>query len=73
MVRFDNQLIQQTSLKGLIIYGSPYIKDWFLEQIDREIPWVFSYGQINKSQAVAMTKLFHLSASIQLKEQNFGF
>jgi beta-glucosidase len=28
------QLIQQTSFKGLIIYGSPYIKDWFLEQAE---------------------------------------
>ncbi|MGK7932850.1 MAG: glycoside hydrolase family 3 N-terminal domain-containing protein [Microcystaceae cyanobacterium] len=67
------QLIEEKIIKGLIIYGSPYIKDWFLEQLDNEIPWGFSYGQIQASQAIAITKLFNLSTSTQQKDENFGF
>ncbi|MGK7943894.1 MAG: glycoside hydrolase family 3 N-terminal domain-containing protein [Microcystaceae cyanobacterium] len=67
------QLLQQKILKGLVILGSPYIKDWFVEQINNDIPWLFSYGQINASQALALTKLFNLSSHRQQKEENFGF
>ncbi|MGK7933560.1 MAG: beta-glucosidase, partial [Microcystaceae cyanobacterium] len=66
-------LIQKKVIQGLIIYGSPYIKEWFLEQIDDEIPWVFSYGQINRSQAIALAKLFNLPSLMEHQEQNFGF
>jgi len=53
-----SQLLQQGLIKGLVIYGSPYILEWFLPQLPNEIPWVFSYGQMPQAQAIAMEQLF---------------
>jgi beta-glucosidase len=55
------KLLQQNHLQGLIIYGSPYVLEWFLPQIPSELPWVFSYGQIPLAQAIACQSLFSLS------------
>lgn len=51
-------------MKGLIIYGSPYAKDWFLTNtnlLKNQVPWVFSYGQMADSQKIACETLFNLS------------
>jgi beta-glucosidase len=52
------QLLQQNLIKGLVIYGSPYILDWFLPQLPPELPWVFSYGQMPQAQEIAIKQLF---------------
>jgi beta-glucosidase len=52
------QLLQQNLIKGLVIYGSPYILDWFLPQLPPQLPWVFSYGQMPQAQEIAMKQLF---------------
>ena len=68
------QLLNKEQVIGLIIYGSPYILDWFKTIISSEIPWVFMYGQMPQSQIVALQKIFDLSQDIiTTKQQNFGF
>ena len=51
-----------TSLpQGLIVYGSPYVLDWFIKiNVTQNLPWIFSYGQTIESQEVACRKLFDL-------------
>lgn len=48
------QLLQKGLVKGLVIYGSPYVLDWFLPQLHPETPWVYSYGQMPAAQAIAL-------------------
>jgi beta-glucosidase len=52
------QLLQQNLIKGLVIYGSPYILDWFLPQLPPQLPWVFSYGQMPQAQEIALKQMF---------------
>lgn len=57
---YQNWLASGT-VKGLIIYGSPYVKDWFvkiLSQLSLEISWVFSYGQIPAAQRISCQVIF---------------
>ncbi len=58
-----HELFHNSTIQGLIIYGTPYIVDWFTTEITQELPWVFSYGQMAESQTIACQKLFDLSAS----------
>ncbi|MDJ0533410.1 MAG: glycoside hydrolase family 3 N-terminal domain-containing protein [Xenococcaceae cyanobacterium MO_207.B15] len=68
------QLLEQKQVIGLIIYGSPYILDWFKPLLPSELAWVFTYGQMRTSQHHALQKLFNLSEDINnTKPQNFGF
>ncbi len=58
------KLLKHKIVKGLIIYGSPYVKDWFLNEtkiLKHELPWVFSYGQMAESQKMSCKTLFGLS------------
>ena len=54
-------LLQSPQFQGLILYGSPYVLDWFREQLPPDVPWIFSYGQASESQAIAVRQLFDLS------------
>ncbi len=74
------QLIKSDRLMALIIYGSPYILQWFLKRIKPETPWVFTYGQMDIAQAIAIKTLFNLSdrtidssAAMLNTTDNFGF
>ncbi len=66
---YYHKLLKKSIVKGLIIYGSPYVLDWFQTEINLDVPWVFSYAQTAESQAIACQKLFNLSAS-QLTEMS---
>jgi len=52
------KLIQNQSLQAVIIYGSPYVAQWFKSELPRDIPFIFSYGQNDLAQAMACEKLF---------------
>ena len=74
------QLIESDRLMALIIYGSPYVLQWFLARIKPETPWVFTYGQMDIAQAIAIKALFNLpddtidSSVLTLNTtDNFGF
>ncbi len=76
------RLIQAKQIQGLIIYGSPYVLEWFIAQISENCPWVFTYGQMANAQALATKILFGLAidSRFHLKADNsdrdnldFGF
>ncbi len=58
---FYQQLFQNNSIQAVIIYGSPYVLDCFFPLFSVELPWIFSYGQMPQSQAIACEELFDLS------------
>lgn len=58
------KLLKYKIVKGLIIYGSPYVRDWFLNEtkvLKDDLPWVFSYGQMPEGQEISCKTLFGLS------------
>ena len=75
------QLWQNQQLEGLIIYGSPYVLDWFISGLPPHLPWVFTYGQNPQAQAIALSTLFgnmgdrhpNATAPILDLQHNFGF
>ncbi len=70
---YYHKIFKKSTVKSLIIYGSPYILDWFITEMNLDIPWVFSYGQMSESQGIACQKLFNLSASKLTKmSRNLG-
>ena len=69
------ELINQGQVEGIVIYGSPYVFSWFKEFIDHSLPLVFSYGQMNQAQAIALKALYNLNFDVlgSDSQQNFGF
>ena len=74
------QLLAELQVLGLVIYGSPYVMQWFKDILPPHLPWVFSYGQMPQSQAIALDTLFGIGKSAKTRdlsaakvEGNFGF
>ena len=69
------QLISKGQLEGLVIYGSPYVLSWFESFIDYKLPLVFSYGQMQSAQAIALKALYNFKSNLSTSNsaQNFGF
>jgi beta-glucosidase len=68
------RLLSEGSVKGIAVYGSPYVLEWFKTSIRSNLPWVFSYGQMNSAQAIALKALFEPdSIPTQSIQSNFGF
>jgi beta-glucosidase len=53
-----HQLLNSDRVMALIIYGSPYVLSWFLTNLKPEIPWIFTYGQMDLAQEIALETLF---------------
>jgi beta-glucosidase len=54
-------LLESGQLKGLVIYGSPYILETFLPLLPPEMPYGFSYGQMPMAQAIILNARFNAS------------
>jgi beta-glucosidase len=71
------ELLAKKQVTGIVIYGSPYVLDWFktiMGVMDANLPWVFTYGQMEQAQAIALQTLFtEQSSSVEFESQNFGF
>jgi len=71
------QLLDSKKVVGVAIYGSPYVLEWFKTIMDSDLPWIFSYGQMEQSQAIALQSLFaDRSRTLEFQESpagNFGF
>jgi beta-glucosidase len=61
---FYQQLFSTQLVQGLIVYGSPYVLEWFHSQMQADLPWVFSYGQMADSQAISCEFLFGSSPQL---------
>lgn len=68
---FYQHLLQTRLIQGLIIYGSPYVLEWFRPQLPAELPWVFSYGQMPMAQKIACEKLLGLSEEMEQRSDKF--
>ncbi len=68
---FYQRLLQSDSLQGLIIYGSPYILDWFLPKLSHDLPWIFTYGQISIAQAIVCKQMLSLSKNHDSIDREF--
>lgn len=62
---FYQQLFQNNQIKAVLIYGSPYVLDWFLPLFSDDLSWIFSYGQMPQAQAIAWEELLDLSQPSQ--------
>jgi beta-glucosidase len=69
------QLLAKGQIKGIIIYGSPYVLQWFKKILPEELPWVYSYGQMEQAQAIALNALYNLNFDMlsSKHETDFGF
>ncbi|MBD1909663.1 MULTISPECIES: glycoside hydrolase family 3 N-terminal domain-containing protein [unclassified Leptolyngbya] len=50
-------LLQAERLEGLMIYGSPYILHAFRARLPESVPYVFTFGQTDVAQAIALQAL----------------
>jgi beta-glucosidase len=41
-------------LKGLVIYGSPYVKDYYRDLLQGTVPLAFTFGQMPEAQALVL-------------------
>jgi beta-glucosidase len=68
------KLLANQQVVGMVIYGSPYVLEWFKSMIESDLPWVFTYGQMEQAQAIALETLFNNSVQAQeFQTHNFGF
>ena len=64
-------LLENNKIQALVVYGSPYIADWFKEQVGEQTPWLFSYGQMSSAQQVVQESLFDLAKDSEMVKGNF--
>ncbi len=50
-------LLRSRQLQGLVIYGSPYVLEQFVPHLPDDCPYVFTYGQMEAAQAIALNAL----------------
>ena len=68
------RLLTDKRVEAVAIYGSPYVLQWFKTVMPDDLPWVFSYGQMEQAQAIALKTLFRIDSVVQSQTVgNFGF
>lgn len=68
------KLLTSQQVLGIAIYGSPYVLEWFQSMINSDLPWVFTYGQMEQAQAIALQALFADKAQTrEFQPHDFGF
>jgi beta-glucosidase len=54
-------LVQTEQIQALVLYGTPYVLERFVTLLPVEVPYVFTYGQMEAAQAIALNSLFELA------------
>ena len=68
------RLLNDKRVEAVAIYGSPYVLQWFKTLMPDDLPWVFSYGQMEQAQAIALKTLLRVDSVAQSQAVgNFGF
>ncbi|MEO0533009.1 MAG: glycoside hydrolase family 3 N-terminal domain-containing protein [Cyanobacteria bacterium P01_A01_bin.123] len=57
-------LLKSNTLQGVVIYGSPYVRDRVLPQLPATVPYCFTYGQMPEAQGIALEKLFQNASGV---------
>jgi beta-glucosidase len=55
-------LVQTEQLQALVLYGTPYGVEQFVTLLPADVPYVFTYGQMEQAQAIALAALFEWSS-----------
>jgi len=51
-------LFTRGCVQAVIVYGSPYVLTWLDTYCPETVPYIFSYGQMSDSSAIALQQLF---------------
>lgn len=62
-------LLETGELKGLAIYGSPYILEEFLPNLPSHLPYAFSYGQMPQAQERVLSVLLGDAIAPSLRDR----
>jgi beta-glucosidase len=54
-------LVQTEQIQALVLYGTPYVLEQFVTLLPVEVPYVFTYGQMELAQTIALDALFELA------------
>lgn len=65
-----NALVDSRQLLALVIYGSPYVLEEFLPLLPPDVPYGFTYGQMEAAQAIVLEGLFGGSSGVSASELN---
>ncbi len=57
------QLLQDQPIEALVLYGSPYVFETFLQLMPDKMPFLFSYGQMPAAQQITLERLFDCAGS----------
>jgi len=68
---FLQTLFEQECVQAVIVSGSPYVLTWLKQTLPANVPWIFSYGQMSESSAIAFQHLFDLSQFPRWQESSF--
>ncbi len=52
-------LLRRKKIIALLMYGSPYLWKWLKPHLSKDIPWIFSYGQMPLAQETVFEALFN--------------
>ena len=52
-------LLRRKKIIALLMYGSPYMWKWLKPHLSKDIPWIFSYGQMPLAQETIFEALFN--------------
>jgi beta-glucosidase len=50
-------LLQTDQLQAILLYGSPYVLDQFVPKLPADVPYVFTFGQMQSAQEIAIETL----------------
>ncbi len=64
-------LSQKGVVQAIIIYGSPYVLSWLQDNLDTEIPWIFTHAQMASAQTLALQHCFDPSQLSAFQEKYF--
>ncbi|MEA5471854.1 glycoside hydrolase family 3 N-terminal domain-containing protein [Spirulina sp. 06S082] len=64
-------LLRSDRVTALVLYGSPYIVEWLLPNLNSHIPWVFSYGQMPTAQRLAWEFLLSQKTLSSVRQNAF--
>jgi beta-glucosidase len=68
---FLKALLAQGCVQAVLVYGSPYVLTWLDTYCPETVPYLFSYGQMSDSSAIALKALFDQSQLPQTEKTSF--
>jgi beta-glucosidase len=68
---FLKELFAQGFVQAVLVYGSPYVLTWLDTYCPETVPYVFSYGQMSDSSAIALQQLFDKAQFPNVEDQSF--